>query len=120
MKTVLIVVGAIVVLVAVALIVLGSVDIPAPSGQTSSGLDQVVLPGGGTFAGTLSGPGQPLQTFSLLTDQGLRYPVPTADDIAKLGYGTKDATPIPANLLQLFKEGPTLTSSAAQRPVPAK
>ena len=33
MKTVLIVVGAIVVLVAVALIVLGSIDIPAPSGQ---------------------------------------------------------------------------------------
>ncbi|WP_433245275.1 type VII secretion protein EccB [Actinomadura nitritigenes] len=95
-------------------------SLPAVSGQTSSGLDQVVLPGGGTFAGTLSGPGQPLQTFSLLTDQGLRYPIPTAGDIAKLGYGTKDATPIPANLLQLFKEGPTLTSSAAQRPVPAK
>jgi type VII secretion protein EccB len=94
--------------------------LPVPSGRTSSGIDQVVLSGGGTFAGTLSGPGQPLQTFALLTDQGLRYPIPTADDIAKLGYGTKDATPIPANLLQLFKEGPTLTSSAAVRPVPAK
>ncbi|TDD59512.1 type VII secretion protein EccB, partial [Actinomadura rubrisoli] len=93
--------------------------VPSTS-ATSQGLDQVLLPGGGTFAGTLSGPGQPLQTFALITDQGLRYPVPTTDDMAKLGYASDSAVPIPANLLQLFKEGPALTTTAALRPVPAK
>ncbi|WP_131739254.1 type VII secretion protein EccB [Actinomadura roseirufa] len=87
---------------------------------TTSGLDQVVVPGGGTFAGTLSGPGQPLQTYCLLTDQGMRYPVPTSDDIAKLGYSPERAVPVPANLLQLFTEGPALASDAALRPVPAR
>ncbi|MFF5264780.1 type VII secretion protein EccB [Actinomadura viridis] len=89
----------------------------APSGGT--GLDQVIMPGGGTFAGTLSSPGQKPQAFSLLTEQGVRYPIATADDVAKLGYSLNSAVPVPANLLQLFRQGPILTSSQAIRPVPA-
>ncbi|MDL4772609.1 type VII secretion protein EccB [Actinomadura xylanilytica] len=90
-----------------------------PSTGGAAGLDEVSLPGGGTFAGTLSGPGQRPQTFSLITDQGLRYPVPTQDEVTKLGYSTSTAVPVPANLLQLFREGPALASAAALRPVPA-
>jgi type VII secretion protein EccB len=92
--------------------------VPAATRGTAD-LDQVVMPGGGTFAGTLSGPGQPLQTFAILTDQGIRYPIPTSDDMTKLGYSPKKATPIPANLLRLFREGPALTTASARRPLPA-
>jgi hypothetical protein len=44
MKTVLIVVGAVVALVVIALIVLGSVDIPAPSGQVEKTIPADHLP----------------------------------------------------------------------------
>ncbi|MBT2212986.1 type VII secretion protein EccB [Actinomadura sp. NEAU-AAG7] len=93
--------------------------LPAPS-VTSSNLDQVLLPGGGSFVGVLTARGRPPQSFALLTDQGIRYPVPTSEDIAKLGYSPAKATPIPTNLLQLFKKGPTLTGANALRPVPAR
>ncbi|GGV26679.1 type VII secretion protein EccB [Actinomadura cremea] len=86
---------------------------------TAAGLDQVVIPGGGTFVGTLPATGQPPESFSLITDQGTRYPISTSDDISKLGYATNQAVPVPTNLLALFEEGPTLTAAAARRPVPA-
>jgi len=44
MKTVLIVVGVVVVLAVVALIVLGSIDIPAPSGQIEKTIPADRLP----------------------------------------------------------------------------
>ncbi|MFI0444439.1 type VII secretion protein EccB [Actinomadura sp. 6N118] len=79
----------------------------------------IVLPGGATFAGTLTAPNQRPQSFSLITEQGVRYPIPTPEDATKLGYSTSSSVPIPANLLQLFRPGPALTSSAAVRPLPA-
>ncbi|MFC6882876.1 type VII secretion protein EccB [Actinomadura yumaensis] len=82
--------------------------------------DRITLPGGGTFAGTLSVPGQRPQTFSLLTDQGIRYPIPTPEDVTKLGYSASRAAPVPASLFQLFKEGPALTAPAARTPLPTK
>ena len=92
-----------------------------PSGHTANpaGPDQIILPGGGAFAGTLAGPGQQPQSFALITEQGVRHPIPTADDATKLGYSTGSAAPVPANLLQLFHLGPALTSNAARRPAPA-
>jgi hypothetical protein len=86
---------------------------------TAQDLDQVVMPGGGTFSGTLSQSGQKPQAFSLITEQGMRHPVATPDDVAKLGYSVTTAVPVPANLIQLFRTGPILTSTAAMRPVPA-
>ncbi|QFG21677.1 type VII secretion protein EccB [Actinomadura sp. WMMB 499] len=86
---------------------------------TPAGLDQVVIPGGATFAGTLPGPDQSPESFALITDQGTRYPIATPDDISKLGYTSNQAVPVPTNLLALFEEGPTLTATAARRPIPA-
>ncbi|MFI0351761.1 type VII secretion protein EccB [Actinomadura sp. 9N407] len=96
----------------------GSLPAP-PATPTSAGLDQVVMPGGGTFAGTLSHAGQKPQAFSLITEQGVRHPIATPDDVAKLGYAMNAAVPVPANLIQLFRTGPILASEAAVRPVPA-
>ncbi|MFC5752120.1 type VII secretion protein EccB [Actinomadura rugatobispora] len=92
---------------------------PAPAAPVSTALDQVVLPGGGTFAGTLSQPGQKPQAFSLITEQGVRHPIATSDDATKLGYSVNTAVPIPVNLINLFRPGPILSSAAALRPVPA-
>ncbi|MFC0041459.1 type VII secretion protein EccB [Actinomadura rayongensis] len=95
--------------------------LPAMTGNSiSAGLDQVVISGGGTFAGTLALPGHRPQAYALITDQGVRYPVATAADVAKLGYSMADAAPVPANLMQLFRDGPVLASDAARRPVPAR
>jgi type VII secretion protein EccB len=89
----------------------------APSGP-AGGLDQVVLRGGGTLAGALTGPGQRPQSYFLITDQNIRYPIPTADDVAKLGYSAGNAVPVPVNLLQLIPQGPALTAQGALTPVP--
>ncbi|MFI0351771.1 type VII secretion protein EccB [Actinomadura sp. 9N407] len=82
-------------------------------------MDQVVLPGGGAFVGVLAGSGLRSQTYSILTDHGIRYPVATQKHVTKLGYSTGAAVPVPANLLALFRTGPALTSEAVLRPVPA-
>ncbi|MFG2001007.1 type VII secretion protein EccB [Spirillospora sp. NPDC048911] len=90
-----------------------------PPPATRSTIDQIVLPGGATFAGTLTAPNQQPQSFSLITEQGVRYPIPTPEDATKLGYSAASSAQVPANILQLFRPGPALTSSAAVRPVPA-
>ncbi|MFB4319037.1 type VII secretion protein EccB [Actinomadura sp. 21ATH] len=92
---------------------------PGAPPRATGGLDQVTLPGGGAFTGTLAVPGQRPQAYSILTDQGVRHPVATPEDVAKLGYGPTAAAPVPANLLNLFRTGPTLASEAATWPVPA-
>lgn len=89
--------------------------VTAPSAGPGT-LDQVVLPGGGTLAGQLSTPNQPPQTLFLVTDQGIRFPIPKAEEAAKLGYDADEAAPVPANLLQLLPEGPALESRAATSP----
>jgi hypothetical protein len=89
----------------------------APTGGQSA-LDQVVLSGGGTLAGALTGPGRQPQSYFLVTDQGIRFPVPNADAVAKLGYSAAAAVPVPVNLLQLLPKGPVLSPEAALTPVP--
>ncbi|RAY11455.1 type VII secretion protein EccB [Actinomadura craniellae] len=100
-----------------AVLVLGG-SLPAPRAPVGrGGLDQVVLPGGGTVAGLLPGPGQRPQAIYLVTGQGVRYPVPTEEDLTKLGYLVRSAVPMPGNLLQLMPEGPVLAANAALTPV---
>jgi type VII secretion protein EccB len=85
---------------------------------TSAGpIDQVVLPGGGTLAGTLATSGQSPQAYSVVTDQGFRFPLQSSDEVAKLGYKIADAAPVPANLLRLIPEGPALDPVRARTPV---
>jgi ESX secretion system ATPase EccB len=95
----------------------GALPSIAGSAAPGNGVDQVVLPGGGTLAGALPGPNQRPQSYFLVTAQGLRFPVATPVDLTKLGYSAESAVPVPANLLLLLREGPTLTSSAATNPV---
>ncbi|MEV4459422.1 type VII secretion protein EccB [Microbispora sp. NPDC049633] len=99
-----------------------SIAIPTPrtpGGQES--FDQVLLPpGSAAVAGLLPGEGQvaSITNYYLVTDQGRRFAVASADLLPKLGYAASDATPVPAHLLHLIPEGPALDPSAARVPVP--
>ncbi len=102
---------------------------PAPVG-TSSGVihtgasgtvvDQVVLPpGDGALLGLLPAPNQvaSISSYSVLTDQGLRFAVPSADIAGKLGFDVKKVAPVPGNLLHLIPEGPALDPKQATQPL---
>jgi type VII secretion protein EccB len=90
----------------------------APTAATNAtGIDQIVLPGSGTLAGQLTTPKVAPQTFFILTDQGLKFPIQKADDLKKLGFDASKASPVPSNLLRLIPPGPVLDPKAALIPV---
>jgi type VII secretion protein EccB len=88
---------------------------PLPAGAAA---DRVALPGGrAALVRTLtptssSAPG----TTYVITDQGIRYPLPAADTAevqASLGYAGVEPVPVPASFLDLLPTGPTLDPQAA-------
>ncbi|PZG17912.1 type VII secretion protein EccB [Nonomuraea aridisoli] len=99
----------------------GNLSIPAPpTGAGPEKVDQVLLPPGtAVLAGTLPGDGQlsAVRQYSLITDQGRRFPLASADVVGKLGYEAADVAPVPAHLLRLIPEGPALDPVAARTPV---
>jgi type VII secretion protein EccB len=100
-------------------------SVPTPPGATSAAgvdtaaksvVDQVVLPSGsGALLGLQSAPGQArsISSYSILTDQGLRFAVPSVDIAGKLGFDVKKVAPVPGNLLHLIPEGPALDPKQA-------
>ncbi|HEU5156893.1 MAG TPA: type VII secretion protein EccB [Streptosporangiaceae bacterium] len=92
----------------------------APPTRTNTGvIDQIDVPGSGTLAGQLTTAKVAPQTFFILTDQGLKFPIPKADDLKKLGFDAGKASPVPSNLLRLIPQGPALVPADALKPVPA-
>jgi type VII secretion protein EccB len=53
-------------------------------------------------------------TVSIVTDTGLRYPVATREVLAKLGYGGVSPRQIPAQLIGLLPQGPSLDAVKAR------
>ncbi|MBF8193424.1 type VII secretion protein EccB [Nonomuraea sp. K274] len=98
-----------------------TIDIPVPSARgDQEHFDQVVLPAGSaTLGGVLPGDGKKafVQTYFLISDQGRRYPLHSAEQINKLGYGAEDVAPVPNNLVHLIPEGPALDPAKALSPV---
>jgi type VII secretion protein EccB len=83
-------------------------------------VDQVVLPpGDGALVGLLPAPGQvkAISTYSILTDQGLRFGVPSLDTATKLGFDGNKLAAVPGNLLHLIPEGPVLDPKLATQPL---
>ncbi|MGP3932343.1 type VII secretion protein EccB [Nonomuraea sp. KM88] len=99
----------------------GTMTIPPPSSRgDQEHFDQVLMPAGAAaLGGLLPGDGQKgsVQTYFLLSDQGRKYPLTSADQINKLGYGAEDVAPMPGNLVHLLPEGPTLDPEAARSPL---
>ncbi|MEU6996991.1 type VII secretion protein EccB [Nonomuraea sp. NPDC046570] len=93
---------------------------PPASAPSQERFDQVILPAGGAaIAGQLPGENQlgAISTYFLISDQGRRFAIQPAAELAKLGYEATDVTPIPASLVRLIPEGPALNSATALQPI---
>jgi type VII secretion protein EccB len=56
--------------------------------------------------------------YFVVTDLGIKYPVPSAEALGYLGYSSLQATEVPAGLVNRIPTGPTLDPDAARTPVP--
>lgn len=82
--------------------------------------DRVLVPSGRVaivraMPSGAAGPG----ALNVVTDLGVRYPVPSPDVLTSLGYGEADVVPMPAALVQRIPAGPTLDPAAAMAVAPA-
>ncbi|MGV9772950.1 type VII secretion protein EccB [Streptosporangium sp. NPDC003464] len=94
---------------------------PPPRGWFNQEVvDQVVLPPGrGALVGLLPGNGRmdAIGPLFLISDQGRRHSVPSADVLSILGYTPQEVAPLPAHLVRLIPEGPVLDPAAARTPI---
>ncbi|MFZ3474348.1 type VII secretion protein EccB [Streptomyces sp. 4.24] len=71
----------------------------------------MVRPGGGALVQALSGAGTGSTSY-LVTDAGVKYPLPSADAAKRLGYAAVRTVGVPAGLLKLLPTGPSLDPEA--------
>jgi type VII secretion protein EccB len=76
-----------------------------------------VPPGSGALVREELGAGAGIGTLYLVTDAGMKYPVPTPDAQAALGYAGMSAHQVSGTLLALLPTGPTLDPTAARQSV---
>ena len=55
-------------------------------------------------------------TVSIVTDTGRRYPMASRDLLARLGYGDVTPRQVPAQLVALLPQGPSLDAERARQP----
>lgn len=100
-----------------------AVDVPPPAAPPSAaaatgGVDRVVVPPGrGAIVEAVAAPDAPNGALSLVTDLGVRYPVPGAAVLGTLGYGAVPPVRLPAGLVALLPSGRALDPAAALVPV---
>jgi hypothetical protein len=99
------------------------VDVPLPAAAeavpTAGGgvADRILVPPGqGALVEAVAAPDAPGGSVNVLTDLGLRYPVPTVDILAILGYATVQPVRVPASLVALVPAGRVLDPAAARAP----
>jgi ESX secretion system ATPase EccB len=73
----------------------------------------VVEPGRGAVVSAQPSPGVP-GALSIVSELGIRYPVPTADVLGVLGYPDVTPVPMPSALVALLPVGPALDPAAAR------
>lgn len=84
------------------------------TGETSTGTtlaDRVLVPPGSVAVVRVAETG----SLTLVTDVGLRFPVPSAEVLTRLGYTVGNAVTMPAALVTRIPEGPTLDPTAAMQ-----
>ena len=79
----------------------------------------VVPPADGAVVRSLPAPGVNTGTVYLVTDQGTKYPLASAQVLGPLGYPGVVPAVVPAGLLASLPTGPTLDAAAAGRTVAA-
>lgn len=81
--------------------------------------DRVSVPAGEiAIVSELPGPKVAASGYFLVTDAGVRYPVPTEDVLATLGFGEADPVAVPGNVLELVPLGPSLNPEDANSGAP--
>jgi type VII secretion protein EccB len=98
---------------------------PPAVGQTASvspaGANLIgVAAGGGALVRPQAAPGVGGGSLFLVTDAGVKYPVPSAAAVTALGYRVARAARLPAALLGLLPTGPALNLSALTAPAPGR
>ena len=88
----------------------------SPELATGAGSFVVIPPGRGVLVRSQSAADAPDGALGLITDLGVRYPVPSLEALGMLGYA--DAAPVrrPAAVVSLVAAGPALDPAAAARP----
>jgi type VII secretion protein EccB len=66
------------------------------------------VPGRGVLVAATAAGGGPAATNYLVTDNGVRYPIPSSDALNKLGYSGPVAVTLPAPVIGLLPSGPSL------------
>lgn len=91
-----------------------AIDTSVESGTGTRLADRVLVPPGGVaVVRVLPSATATTGAYTLVTDTGLRYPVPSGDVLGQLGYSASSAVDMPAALVQRIPEGPTLDPAAA-------
>jgi type VII secretion protein EccB len=102
-----------------------AIDVPLPSTgvavRASDGpavyADRVVLePGRGALVSAMSSPTATSGTLSVISELGVRHPVPAPEVLTMLGYQGITPVRVPSNLVSLLPSGPTLDPAAARQP----
>ncbi|BCJ45196.1 hypothetical protein GCM10010168_69970 [Actinoplanes ianthinogenes] len=86
------------------------------AGSTPGGkalADAVLVPAGRFALVKVPGSGG----YQVVTDLGVRHPVPSADALSRLGYAPTAATEVPTALVDSIPQGVTLDPAAAVKPV---
>jgi hypothetical protein len=95
----------------------GAASSPSGTVADASGTavaDQVAVPpGGGAIVQAMAAPGASGGTLYLVTDQGVKYPLPGASVLTALGLSGVVPERLPSALLGLVPTGPTLDPQAA-------
>ncbi|MET9019461.1 type VII secretion protein EccB [Actinopolymorpha sp. NPDC004070] len=93
----------------------GSSGSSGSAGSDPSAPQVLVPPGGGALAALLPAPGVRPTGYYLVTESGVKFPVPDTDTLARLGYADAHPLPVPPTLLNLIPTGPALSQQAAYR-----
>lgn len=73
-----------------------------------------VPPSGGALVTAQAAPGVSAGALYLITDLGMKFPVPKADVAGSLGYGGVRPTSVPTTVLNLIPTGPVLDPAVAR------
>jgi hypothetical protein len=91
------------------------------AGRSRSGgvlADEVYLPAGrAAVVEAMPAPDAPAGVVHLVTDLGIRHPVPSAQVLAVLGYGGVAPVRLPGEIVALLPAGPVLDPVAARTPL---
>lgn len=91
----------------------GAVTVPTRTASPST-VDEVVVPtGSGMFVQDRAGPGAVAGARYLVSEYGVKFPLPDDDTVNALGYGGVPPVDVPSQMLAMLPTGPVLSRDAA-------